>query len=68
MSSLEQAMCPETPVFLFFINAGAFVTVHVVIRLIQEQKKQPGCVELLCDFKNESCNVLIVESTYENGE
>lgn len=39
MSSLEQAMCQGTHVFLFFVNAGAFVTVHVVIRLIQEQTK-----------------------------
>ena len=32
----------------------------------QEQKKQSGCIELLCDLKNENCIVLIVDNTYEN--
>lgn len=38
-SALEQALYPETTIFLFFINIGSLVTVHVVIHLLSEQRK-----------------------------
>lgn len=39
LTSLKQALQPDTSIFLFVMNAGAFVTVHVVIRLLQEEAK-----------------------------
>lgn len=38
-SSLESAMRPGNVVFLFFINAGAFLIYSVVSKLVLEQQK-----------------------------
>lgn len=38
-SALEIALMPSSALFLFFINLGAFLVYHTVIRLINEQEK-----------------------------
>lgn len=58
-SALENALMPSSALFLLFINLGAFLVYHTVVRLINEQEKNQALA-----FRNHQ--LAIQNLQYEN--